>query len=143
MRTNSLLAGIVLVIGYANCLMAAGLPSTKLSGASNDNTYGLTETNPVKVGGFNKSGSKNVYQYISLLTGPHGEEVFFQRKGSCCPFETKNTPYPEASSTGLLDIFLIKYEGIQAPVKLYINSYDFEMPRAPAGFKLKENTSRK
>jgi len=139
MRTASLLTGMLILSGYTSCLIAADLPST----STNDTTYGLTETNPVKVGGFKKSASKNEYQYISLLTGPNGEEVFFQRQGSCCPFETNNTPYPEVTTTGLLDVFLLKYDGIQAPVKLYINGYDFEMPKAPAGFKLKESVSKK
>ncbi len=143
MHTTRLLVGLLLFSLSAHRAFAADVSTSALSETPESTAYGLTQANPIKVGGFKQVGSRKVYQYISQLTGPNGEAISFQRQGSCCPFETKNTPFSEVSTTGLLDIFWIKYEGIQAPVKLYINSYDFEMPKAPAGFKLKSSVDKK
>jgi hypothetical protein len=35
---------------------------------------------------------------------------------------------------GLLDIYEITYDGLDEPIKIYIDMYDYEAPLAPYGF---------
>ena len=94
--------------------------------------YGYSEDNPIKVGGVN-NGPANERKYLNSLTGPNGEKISFNRKGSCCPFETKNSDYG-----GMLDRYAVSYEGKKDTVFLYLNMYDKEKLEAPEGFVLKK-----
>ena len=99
---------------------------------NSDATYGYKEKNPVKVGGFD-NGPSNERNYLNSLTGPNGEKVFFNRNGSCCQFDTKNSPF----GSGMLDVYTVYYEGIKDTAKLYLNMYDKGSLKAPVGFKFK------
>jgi len=99
-----------------------------------DKTYGYTEENPIMVGGGNE-GPKNERRFLNALAGPKGEQITYQRLGSCCHFYTKNGTY---SDTGLLDMYEITYKNIGAPIKLYINMYDSDTLKVPVGFTLKK-----
>lgn len=99
--------------------------------ATTDSTYGYTEENPVKVGGFNeKSGPAKERAFLNALLGPDGQELTYKRLGSCCPFETPNG----IAGYGLLDMYEIEYEGLKEPIILYLNMYDSEELYVPVGF---------
>ena len=105
-------------------------PGYRIMGVSEDPTYGYGESNPVKVGGALERGPKNEHDYLYALRGPAGEMLYFTRLGSCCPFSTPNG----IEGTGLLDKYQVSHPGLDEPVILYINMYDYEDPLAPMGF---------
>ena len=57
-----------------------------------------------------------------MLRGPQGQAISYVRLGS--------TP---AADT-ILDIYQIVYEGLQAPIQLYVDEYNYAELIAPAGF---------
>jgi hypothetical protein len=91
-----------------------------------DPTYGLIPENPVRVGG----GPSGERAYLEALRGPQGEPVVSRRLGSCCEFETPNG----FGGMGMLDLYEVTYEGLDAPVRLYLDMYDEEEVHAPSGF---------
>lgn len=101
--------------------------SMKLFDVATDSKYGYepNSNTSVKVGKI-----ENEQAYLSALRGPNGEKVKFNRIGSCCMFECKAAMF----GSGLLDKYEVKYKGLKEPVILYINGYEFEAPKAPAGF---------
>lgn len=103
-----------------------GLPPITINGVSDDATYGYKEANAIKVGG----GPARERAYLNLLRGPNGEPVRYSRDGSCCPFETPRG----LLGGGMLDIYSVWIGESKDPVKLYINMYDYEQPKAPKGF---------
>jgi len=113
----------------------APLPPISISEISTDETYGRAESNAIKVGG----GPSREREYLMLLRGPNGESVRFERDGSCCGFETPNG----IMGGGLLDIYSVWVGSAPDPVKLYINMYDYEQPKAPKGFTFVSRLQRK
>jgi hypothetical protein len=99
---------------------------------NDDKTYGYSESNPIKVGGFN-SGPANQRNYLNSLAGPNGEAFVYSRAGSCCDFDTKNSPW----GVGMLDMYRITYSGKNDTVTLYLNMYDKATLKAPVGLKFK------
>lgn len=100
---------------------------------SDDETYGYTVENPIKVGGINQSeGPLNERRYLNALYSPTGKAIDYYRKGSCCPFETENG----FMGSGMLDIYEVTWKGQTVPIILYINMYDFGPLKAPKGFGL-------
>lgn len=91
-----------------------------------DTTYGLIPENPVRVGG----GPSGERAYLEALRGPRGEPVVSRRLGSCCEFETPNG----FGGMGMLDLYEVTYEGLDAPVRLYLDMYDEDEVHAPPGF---------
>ena len=102
----------------------------RITEVSSDASYGYTEENPVKVGGSLQQGALNERRFLNALLGPNGEKVQYHRRGSCCMFKTPNG----ISGTGLLDAYEVKYEGLDKPIVLYVNMYDYGILRAPKGF---------
>jgi hypothetical protein len=98
-------------------------------------TYGYSEKPPIKVAGLADSGPLCEKAYLERLTGPNGEKILYTRKGSCCEFKTKNSPF----GSGLLDMYEVTYRGLGKTVILYLNMYDpaDKELKAPASFKLK------
>lgn len=94
--------------------------------------YGYSEKNPIKVGGID-SGLISQRNYLDRLTGPNGEKVTYVRLGSCCMFETKNSPF----GGGMLDRYEITIEGQEEKKILYLNMYDKDKLYAPKGFLMK------
>lgn len=113
-------------------LIAIAISSFSSSNEIQDETYGYSKENPIKVGG-NSNGPANERNYLNSLSGPNGETVQFKRSGSCCHFETKNSDF----GMGMLDIYRVTYEGKNDTVSLYINMYDKAKLKAPVGFKFK------
>ena len=99
-----------------------------------DKAYGYTVEKPIMVGG-GSEGPKNERRFLNALTGPKGEQISYQRLGSCCSFYTKNGTFGDA---GLLDKYEITYEGLGTPIILYINMYDSDILKVPVGFTLKK-----
>lgn len=98
-----------------------------------DRSYGYSEKNPIKVGGF-KNGPIQEKEFLNSLTGPNGEKVKYYRIGSCCPFQTPNSDW----GSGMLDKFSVTYNGLKKDLILYINMYDSDTLKAPIGFKFKK-----
>jgi hypothetical protein len=99
-----------------------------------DKTYGYSESNPVKVGGKSmEDGPLNERRFLNALTGPGGEEIKYERKGSCCAFDSKNG----IMGMGLLDMYEITWQGQRESVTLYINMYDPGKLQCPVGLRIK------
>ena len=99
-----------------------------------DNSYGHSPENPINVGGL-QNGALNQRIFLSALAGPNGEEISFERIGSCCPFPSPNG----FNGTGMLDRYEITFEGLAAPIILYMNFYDSDVLKVPVGFTLRES----
>jgi hypothetical protein len=102
-----------------------------LTAISSDESYGYTPSNPIHVGGTKESsGPLNQRRFLNALLGPAGEEVSYVRKGSCCAFKTENG----FNGFGLLDRYEVSYTGLDSPLILYIDMYDYGELKAPKGF---------
>ncbi|MFY0590990.1 hypothetical protein [Roseivirga sp.] len=109
----------------------------ELTEISTDRTYGLSEKNPVQVGGVDKKeGPLNERRFLNALAGPNGEEVTYFRAGSCCPIKSKNDPYGFGSV--MLDNYRVTWKGSKDTVSVYINMYDYGTLKAPVGFTIKK-----
>ncbi len=116
-----------------------------LAGVSSDSLFGKIESKPIMLGLFEiRDAASDAEKYLKALTGPHGEEVTFQRLKACCPFRTKNfrLNYPMMPTEfngryGLLERYQITYyDGRKTnSTILYINLYDESKELyAPQGF---------
>jgi hypothetical protein len=90
---------------------------------SNDDTYGYTKENPIKVGGGAYDGPSRERAYLDNLLGPNGEELSYERQSSL------------PTDTTILDVYIVTGSGINET--LYIDMYNFEEPQAPVGFTCK------
>lgn len=97
-------------------------PSSEDCVVSTDQTYGLTEENPVRVGGNAMNGPSREEAYLAALRGPQGQELAFERAGSIQSGDT------------ILDAYEIQYDGLQEPVTLYLDEYSYGELLAPPGF---------
>lgn len=129
MKPNFLYASFLFVI------IACSAPKNGSSALTPDgkvaDDYGYSQTNPIKVGG-GTNGPANEHRYLRRLTGPNGESIAYERLGSCCAFETKNSPF----GSGMLDRYEIEIDGDPEKKILYINMYDEGKLYAPKGFLL-------
>jgi len=90
--------------------------------AAKDGDYGMSSSNPIKVGLDGETGPARQLQYLSALRGPAGQAVQYRRVGT-------------ASSAGtIFDVYDLAYTGLQVPVRLYLDSYHYDAPAAPPGF---------
>jgi hypothetical protein len=85
--------------------------------------YGYTPEEPIRVGG----GAGGELAYLQRLRGPKGEQLRYKRRGS------RSGPPPVG---GMLDLYEVTYPGLEKPVTLYLDMYNHQEPRAPAGFRL-------
>ena len=121
-----------LVVGLMSSCGSSSNLNESSSSPSTDSTYGLTEKNPIKVGG-GEGGPISERKYLNSLSGPNGETVTFDRIGSCCFFKSKSSPM----GGGLLDKYAVTYKGKKDTVVLYLNMYEKGKLMAPVGFKMK------
>jgi hypothetical protein len=134
MRNSSpLILALALLLGACAAPYASnGDPSPTGMEISTDSTYGYTEANPIRVGGaLRQTGPANERAFLNGLRGPAGQPLRFRRMGSCCIFSTMNSPM---GGRGLLDVYEVTYDGLEKPIQLYINMYDYERPKVPVGF---------
>jgi hypothetical protein len=103
-----------------------------LTKQSTDSTYGFTPRNPIKVG---ETSVANEIRFLNALLGPNGEKVKFFRNGSCCTFRTPNGPI---NKTGLLNHYIVYWEGGKDTLSIYINIYDKSSLQIPVGFTAKK-----
>lgn len=111
-----------------------------------DNTFLITKYSKDKKYGYNKDYPINVFyrntwnetinqeRFLKSLTGPKGEKITFLKLESCCPFPTKKSEM----GAGLLDVYEIKWEGLEKPILLYLNIYEKGDLLVPVGFGLKK-----
>ena len=96
---------------------------------STDKNYGRKKKTNIKVGSVS-----NEYAFLFQLTGPNGEELKLNRLGSCCDVKSPLAPFGKAP----LDRWEITYEGLDKPIILYLNGYDYEQPKCPVGLNFKK-----
>ncbi|WP_240360242.1 fibril protein [Pyxidicoccus caerfyrddinensis] len=84
--------------------------------------YGFGPEDPVRVGW----GNEGMMAFLELLRGPEGQRVAWRRLGP---------------SQGL-EVFEVTYEGLAAPVQLYLDPLNSGAIRAPSGFNIEGLTSR-
>jgi hypothetical protein len=92
--------------------------------------YGYSRENPIRVGGVDTDGAVRERSFLATLRGPNGEAVKFVRLGSCCQHPSPAGP----NGQGMLDAYEVTYPGLARPVRLYLDMYREEAPRAPEGF---------
>ena len=96
---------------------------------STDKSYGFKPKTNIKVGSV-----RNEYAFIAQLTGPNGEEITANRLGSGWPVKSNNAPLGKAQ----LDKWEIKYDGLDKPIIIYLNGYDYEQPKCPTGLSFRK-----
>jgi len=133
-RATAIGVGVVVAVlglgvGAAESVPSEGDPLPR--SVSTDPTYGVTEANPIKVGRAH-GGPRDEQLYLSALRGPDGQPVKSKRLGSCCHFDTPNDF--GMGLGGLLDKYEVKHRGVEKPVLLFLNMYDYEQPVTPMGF---------
>jgi hypothetical protein len=84
---------------------------------SREATYGTDMANPIKIGGGPLDGPMREDAYLSILRGPNGEPLTYQSLG--------------ATADGELD--RVEIQGLDEPVHLFLDKYNYELLRAPAG----------
>lgn len=126
----------ILIVLLSTCFLAHGQEQESpideriiIREVSTDKLYGRKKKTNVKVGSV-----RNEYAYVSQLTGPNGEELEVNRLGSCCDVKAPLAPFGKAP----LDRWEIKYEGLDEPIILYLNGYDYEQPKCPLGLSFKK-----
>lgn len=136
MKILSLLV-IASLFVFSSCVSLKSADKMEGSGAINlskkttDKTYGYTQKNPIHVGGvIDEVGPAMERKFLNQLAGPNGEEISYNRTSSCCSFDTPRG----FLGSGLLDVYEITYDGLDAPIELYINMYDYDEPMIPVGF---------
>lgn len=134
---------LCLAAGFLACTTPKGAGKTKLldnrtfllTAVSTDPTYGLSEKNPVQVGGVDKDeGPLNEQRYLNALAGPNGEGIRYYRRGSCCAVKSKNG----FMGMALLDNYKVSWEGSKDTVSIFINMYDYGELKAPVGFTIRK-----
>ena len=88
-----------------------------------DDTYGYTASNAVKIGGEMTEGNAKVQQYLRALRGPKGEGLRFRRTGSQLA--------PDAKT--VLVVYELRHAGLDKPVRVYLDRFHLEDPKAPNG----------
>lgn len=107
--------------------VAAGQPASSDAlpcQAAPTREYGYTNERPIQVGGGPMYGARRQQRYLSTLRGPQGQVVTWERRGSARA--------PDGDT--MLDLYTVRYEGIDAPVTLFLDFYHFSGLTAPSGF---------
>ncbi len=102
---------------------------------SKDLKYGYDADYPVNVFYINaKDENLNAQRYLNALAGPNGEKISFTKLESCCPFPTKRIEM----GAGFLDVYELKWEGLEKPIRLYVNIYERGYLLVPIGLSIKK-----
>ena len=122
----------ILAAGLLLCACAAKPPvQFKVTDVAMDKTYGYSQHNPIKVGGWAQGrGADHRDWFFKVLRGPQGQPVSYVSNGTCCSFSTNDSAEP----LGYLEVVLVTYKGIGSPVLLYVDTVNFDAPKAPVGF---------
>ncbi len=89
-----------------------------------DPEYGFSPDKPIQVGNTNlKDGPEREQIYLLTLRGPDNQEVIFTRQA------------PQFNQAGtIVDPYQIEYDGLEAPLLLYFDLYNFSTLQVPIGF---------
>jgi tetratricopeptide (TPR) repeat protein len=107
----------------------------RLTKTADNETYGFTSANPVKVGFGPEGASGNNKVYLNLLRDAVGKPISYERIGSCCAYKSKNA---FVGGIALLDHYEITYldgKGKRKKASVYISFYDYEEPQILYGLK--------
>jgi hypothetical protein len=103
----------------------AGLSAaTSKCAIASDAAYGLTPAGAIQVGGGPMEGPARERKYLNALRGPDGQGIRARRLGSL--------PGPDGQT--ILDAYEITYDGLAAPLRLYLDEYHDGTLQAPKGF---------
>ncbi len=106
-----------------------------LTEISSDDKYGYDPDYPINLGFLPiQNADINIKRYFGALSGPQGQPITYERVDSCCPFPSEKNNM----GAGLLDIYEVTWEGLQAPKRLHINLYERGKIIAPVGFGIKK-----
>ncbi len=109
-------------------------PVRHLEETSINSRYGWTSRKAIRLGGFDAQGLEEgrVERQIRLLNslwGPGGEMVFYERVGTCCPYQVFGAPLDK----GMLDVYALTWDGQLEPVHLYLDGYRVGPVKIPRG----------
>lgn len=106
----------------------------KVKSTSTDATYGLSKSNPIKVGVSKKgSGFANVRAYLNQLKDERRKPIQYQRVKACCPH--KPSGY---KGNVFLEQYRITYNTLSEGTKtttIYLSYYEYDAPKILMGFK--------
>ncbi len=106
-----------------------------ISEYSKDPKYGYHQDYPINLFYKNTINETiNQQRYLNALAGPNGEPLSFKKLESCCPFPTKRSEM----GAGFLEVYEVTWEGLQQPIRLYLNIYEKGGLMAPIGFSIKK-----
>lgn len=125
------MAGTGVALGLAT-VAAAAEPQTRSPAAgpeplcrtSDDPTYGFSRDRAIQVGGGAMYAAARERRYLDTLRGPQGDVVRYTRQGSSM-LDDGDT---------LVDVYSVTYDGLAAPLTLYLDAYHYTEPLAPRGF---------
>lgn len=103
-----------------------------IQATTQDETYGFTANNPVRVGGGREAGLRNQQRYLNALLGPKGQPITIEHEGSCCAFKIAEGGI---DNEGQLDVYTVTWKGRQEPLRLYLNMYEEGPLAAPVGLR--------
>lgn len=109
-------------------------PILRLVKTADNDQYGFSSDQPIKVGSGPNGGPANQRAYLDLLRDAKGKPVGYKREGSCCGYDSPNGMFGVA----LVDIYEITYRNEKGKIKktnIYISFYDYEEPQILFGFK--------
>lgn len=96
--------------------------------------YGYDPDYPVNIGfGLLREREANQEKFLNALQGPNGEKITYSHDGNCCPFPTNTSEL----GGGMLDVYLISWEGNKKPLTLYLNIYEKGEILIPVGLTAK------
>ena len=101
---------------------------------SEDADYGYSPDKPVKVGMGANSSPGNQHLYLQRLHDAKGKPVKYERKGSCCPYPSKNALFGDMALVDRYEVIYKNEKGRKKKAILYISFYDYEEPMIPKGF---------
>lgn len=96
--------------------------SSSRCGVSEDDTYGFSAGNAIKVGLDAFTGPAREKQYLAALRGPTGQRISYRRIGSMI-----------GQDRTILDVYELTYDGQPAPIRLFLDEYHFDDLKAPKG----------
>ena len=122
-----MIATPVIVAAQATAPPPRGAPQTvtRTCAISTDPAFALTPDKPARVGGGAMYVGARERRYLEGLRGPTGQEVAFKRLGQM------RAP---ANPDGILDRWELTYDGLAAPISVYLDAYHYGEPAAPVGF---------
>ena len=85
--------------------------------------YGYTREQAIQVGGSPIYGAARQRRYLDALRGPEGQIVTYKRLGQV-----------GAPDGTILDAYEVTYQGLEKPVRLFLDWYHYTPPRLPRGF---------